>query len=112
MIASIFGIEGKKIKESIKPVVSENKVIGIKQKVSIKKDGRRFITLNLQMSIGAKQKDTIFIDGNPPINLVIKDGIHGDIATANIAINLVDKVVKHKEKGLIFMKDLVSHLNV
>ena len=104
MIASIFGINGKN-KERIKPIIKDNKVIGIKQSVKIKK----FISLSLQMYVGAKQKDIILIKGNPSINLVIKDGIQGDTATTAIVLNLIPKIVNYKEKGLISMKDLIPH---
>ena len=59
------------------------------------------------MSIGAaKTRDSIEIDGVPPVKLVIPGGIHGDVATASIMTNCVPAMARSRETGLLTMRDL------
>ena len=57
------------------------------------------------MHIGAENPgDSVVIEGTPDIELTIK-GIHGDLATAAMAVNAVPRVVS-APPGLVTMKDL------
>ena len=45
------------------------------------------------------------IEGRPPIELTIKGGIHGDIATSAVVVNSIPRVMNARP-GLTTMKDL------
>jgi len=64
------------------------------------------IMLNLQAYLGCPDsREWIMIDGQPPIDLTIKGGVHGDIATAAVIVNCVPRVL-NAAPGLMTMKDL------
>jgi 4-hydroxy-tetrahydrodipicolinate reductase len=59
------------------------------------------------MSLGASDPhDSIEIDGQPPIKVVIPGGIHGDVATAAIIANCVPAMARSRMTGLVSMRDL------
>lgn len=67
---------------------------------------REVITLDLRMYVGAPDpQDTVEIDGDPPLRMTIAGGIHGDIATAAIAVNAIASIRK-AEPGLLSMTDV------
>lgn len=48
------------------------------------------IELEFQAAIGqADPHDRVLIEGDPPIDLVIKNGVHGDVATSAITLNAI-----------------------
>jgi len=47
----------------------------------------------------------VYITGTPNMEVVIKGGTHGDIATAAIVVNSIPRVID-APPGLIAMKDL------
>ena len=49
--------------------------------------------------------DAVYITGTPNMEVIIKGGTHGDIATAAIVVNAAHRVVQ-APSGLITMKDL------
>ena len=49
--------------------------------------------------------DAVYITGTPNLEVVIKGGTHGDIATAAIVVNSVHRVID-APPGLVTMKDL------
>jgi 4-hydroxy-tetrahydrodipicolinate reductase len=102
-----FNLKKIKIKEEIKPVTDkEGKVLGINQLCKGIMNGKEIITLNLQMYLNAKEpRDEIEIFGKPKIKMKVEGGIHGDIATAAIIVNLIPKVVKAKP-GLLTVNDI------
>jgi 4-hydroxy-tetrahydrodipicolinate reductase len=64
------------------------------------------ITLEFEASLGAPESyDAIYISGTPNMEVIIKGGTHGDIATAAITVNSARRVVE-APPGLITMKDL------
>jgi 4-hydroxy-tetrahydrodipicolinate reductase len=64
------------------------------------------ITLNLQAYLGCSDpRESITIEGRPPIELTIKGGIHGDIATSAVVVNCIPRVMNARP-GLTTMKDL------
>jgi len=104
--------------ETIEPVVAqtrlpggsidleEGRLAGIRQLGRGCKDGREVITLDLQIYVGAEgYYDHIVIEGTPRIDLTIKDGLPGDVATAAMVVNSIPRVI-HAEPGLITMKNL------
>ena len=118
MIAAGLGWELDNITETIEPVILETEVssdfvtvkpgqaAGVKQTGYGWKDGKKLITLDFQAHIGAQEAyDTVYITGTPNMEVTIKGGTHGDIATAAIVVNSVPRVVD-APPGLITMKDL------
>jgi hypothetical protein len=117
MVAHALGWQLDKVEETIEPVVAEEpvksqfvevkegQVSGIHQVARGFKGGQELIVLHLYMHIGAENPgDSVVIEGTPDIELTIK-GIHGDLATAAMAVNAVPKVV-NAPPGLVTMKDL------
>jgi len=118
MIASGLGWKVDRVEETVEPVIAEvdvespflkvekGSVAGVKQHGRGMVGSREAITLDLQIYVGAKDpRDSVFIEGVPPIDMTIRGGIHGDLATAAIVVNSIPKVLK-AEPGLLTMKDL------
>lgn len=64
------------------------------------------LTLDLKMYVGAHNPcDTVTVDGTPPIDLVIPNGIFGDTATVAALVNAIPLVMQ-TPPGLRTMKDL------
>ena len=118
MIADGLGWELDKITESIEPVVAKHRVktdfvtvapgqaAGVRQIGSGIRDGEELITLEFEASVGASESyDAVYITGTPNLEVVIKGGTHGDIATAAIVVNCVHRVID-APPGLVTMKDL------
>ena len=118
MIASGLGWKLDDIRETIKPVIAKKRVrsqfstVESGQAAGVRQVGRGFrgkeelITLEFEASLGAREPyDAIHITGLPNMEVVIKGGLHGDLATAAITVNAVRRVVE-AQPGLITMKDL------
>jgi len=87
--------------------VERGSVVGLRQSVRGVLDGIEVIRLDLEMSLSAEDpRDTIEIDGTPPVKLQMPGGIHGDVATASIIANCVPYVAHSREAGLLTMRDL------
>ncbi len=117
MVAHALGWRLDKVEETIEPVIAEKpvksqfvevkegQVSGVHQVARGSRGGQELIVLHLYMHIGAENPgDSVVIKGTPDIELTIK-GIHGDLATAAMAVNAVPKVVS-APPGLVTMKDL------
>jgi hypothetical protein len=117
MVAHALGWQLDKVTETIEPVVAEKpvksqfvevkrgQVSGVHQVARGFKGGQELIVLHLYMHLGTENPgDSVVIEGTPDIELTIK-GIHGDLATAAMAVNAVPKVVS-APPGLVTMKDL------
>ena len=118
MIAAAMGWKLDRIEESVEPKVAERpvasehikveagQVAGVDQNAWGIKDNEKVITLNLQAYLGCPDpKELIVIEGNPPIELTIKGGVHGDIATSAVVVNCIPRVINARP-GLSTMKDL------
>ena len=56
--------------------------------------------------IGAPESyDAVYIEGTPNMEVIIKGGTHGDIATAAMLVNAVPNAIA-APPGLLTMKDL------
>ena len=119
MIADGLGWKLDKITEVIKPILYKKKVksnyitvkpgqvAGVKQVGKGFKKGKVFITLNFEASIGAGQSyDSVSLTGSPNLEVIIKGGTHGDVATVAMLVNAVPKVLS-APPGLKTMKDLI-----
>jgi 4-hydroxy-tetrahydrodipicolinate reductase len=87
---------------SVKP----GQAAGVKQIGRGTRKGVELITLEFLAAVDASESyDAIYISGNPNMEIVIKGGTHGDIATAAIAVNCAHRVTS-APPGLLTMKDL------
>lgn len=67
---------------------------------------REVLSLELRMYVGAPDpQDTVDIEGDPPIHMRIAGGLHGDVATAAIAVNAIPSVIR-AAPGLASMRDV------
>ena len=118
MIASAMGWKLDRIEENVEPKVAERPVAsehikveagqaaGVDQNAWGIKNNEKVINLNLQAYLGCPDpKELIVVEGSPPIELTIKGGVHGDIATSAVVVNCIPRVINARS-GLSTMKDL------
>jgi len=68
--------------------------------------GKPVITLHMEAYLGAPASyDAVRISGNPPLDMMIRGGIHGDIATASMVVNSIDAAID-ADPGLQTMRSL------
>ncbi len=86
--------------------IEPDQVLGINQVGRGYVNGKEVITLVFKASIGeSNPHDRIFIEGTPGVDMTIKDGINGDIATCAITVNAIPAVIK-APAGLRTMADI------
>lgn len=108
----------QRVEESLEPMiaprdiktpyfeVAKGQVSGIHHLINGYNNATHSLSLNLKMYVGAENPhDSIFVDGDPPIDLVIKTGVFGDSATVAALVNLIPLVVA-SVPGLLTMKEL------
>jgi len=118
MVAAGLGWELDDITETIEPVVAEGEAssdhltvkpgqaAGVKQVSYGIKDGQKKISMEFQAYIGAKESyDAVYVTGTPDMEVTIKGGTHGDLATASMVVNAIPRVLD-APPGLITMKDM------
>ncbi len=106
MVAAGLGWTLSKIEENLEPVVSDKRVVtpyltveigqvaGIHHSAKGYVDDKCVLTLDLKMYVGAEDpKDAVLVDGDPPIDLIVRGGIFGDTATVATLINGIPQVV-------------------
>jgi hypothetical protein len=118
MIADAMGWKLDRITDEIKPriatqtvaseflAVDPGYVCGIVQDGVGYRNGTSVITLHMEAYLGAPESfDAVEITGSPALKMRIAGGVHGDVATASIAVNSIPKVVA-AAPGLHTMRDL------
>jgi 4-hydroxy-tetrahydrodipicolinate reductase len=118
MISAGLGWELDKITEVIEPVVArkavKNKYVSVKagQAAGVRQvgtgiaNGREVIIMEFEAYVGAaKSYDAVYIEGTPPLEAVIKGGVHGDLATTAMVVNSLPRIIQ-APPGLITMKDM------
>jgi len=118
MIASGLGWKLDEITESIEPVVAKTQVktdfvtvepgqaAGVRQVGRGTHAGEELVTLEFEAFVGAPESyDAVYITGTPNLEVVIRGGTHGDIATAAMVVNSVHRVMD-APSGLVTMRDL------
>ena len=118
MIAGGLGWELDDITESIKPIIAKTQVktdfvtvepgqaAGVRQVGRGIKAGKDLIILEFEASVGAPESyDAVYITGTPNMEVIVKGGTHGDIATIAIVVNSIHRVID-APPGLITMKDM------
>ncbi|MDI6707461.1 MAG: dihydrodipicolinate reductase [Firmicutes bacterium] len=118
MIAAKMGWRLDKAEDIISPIIADEKVVaggltveagkvlGVQQIGRGIVQGEERITLVFRASIGEKDpRDRVVIEGTPDIDMVIKGGVNGDIATCAIVANAIPAVVGARP-GLRTMADI------
>jgi hypothetical protein len=107
MIATALGWRLDRITDEIAPKVTATAVesellavdpgyvCGIVQDGIGYRKGEAVITLHMEAYLGAPESyDAVTIDGSPRITQRVSGGIHGDVATASIAVNAVPQMLR------------------
>jgi hypothetical protein len=118
MIADALGWKLDRITDEIEPkmatetvaseflAVDPGFVCGIVQDGIGYRDGVPVLTLHMEAYLGAPESfDAIQIEGSPALRMKIDGGVHGDIATASIAVNSLPKILA-VAPGLHTMRDM------
>ena len=106
LIASCMGFEIERWSETIEPVLATaplecafgsipvGHAAGVRQTAEGIVGGRPLLRFEFQAAIGqADPHDRVVLDSDPPIDLVIRGGVHGDTATSAIVINTLAPLV-------------------
>ncbi|MFC1985137.1 dihydrodipicolinate reductase, partial [Chloroflexota bacterium] len=87
-------------------VIKAGQVAGVEQIAIGKLKGKEIIKLEFRAYLGAPESyDAVYIAGTPNMEVVVKGGIQGDIATASMVVNALPRVLA-AHPGLLTMKDL------
>jgi 4-hydroxy-tetrahydrodipicolinate reductase len=118
LVADRLRLSLDEIREQIDPVIAEKRlkteyfelqpgdVAGIRHVAEGLREGRKIVTLDLRMYIGAEAPyDSVRIVGTPDISLRIDGGIAGDQATAAILVNSIPAAIA-AQAGLKTVTDL------
>ena len=91
------------IRSTIEPVVAvgeeregiaPGQVAGLRQTASGIWQGRPLVRLDLEMSVAAPDPhDRVIIEGDPPLDVLIRGGTHGDRGTVGTVLSAVRPVV-------------------
>jgi 4-hydroxy-tetrahydrodipicolinate reductase len=95
MVSDRLRLGGERLEESVEPVLAEDGLVaGMRQTVVLGAD-REVVRLHMEMALNvASPTDTIELDADPPIELVIRGGIPGDAGTAGVVLNVAARVVE------------------
>jgi 4-hydroxy-tetrahydrodipicolinate reductase len=88
--------------------VKRGHTCGLHQRATAVVGGRVRISLDLKMYLGAADaQDAIQIDGDPPLDVMIKGGVAGDAATVAMLVNTAPRLLEARP-GLLLMTDLAA----
>ena len=118
MIADAMGWALSRVTDDVQPKIAEQAVAGdllavdpgyvcgiVQNGVGYVQDEPR-ITLHLEAYLGAPQSyDSVLIEGLPRVYSRIDGGVHGDVATASLAVNSIPAVLA-AQPGFRTMRDL------
>jgi 4-hydroxy-tetrahydrodipicolinate reductase len=94
------------LKTSYGELVPKGYVCGLQSKAFAKKGDKDVITLNFVAYAGDQEEyDSIMVEGIPRIEQKIIGGVHGDLGTSAMVVNLIPNVVVARS-GLLTMKDI------
>jgi hypothetical protein len=110
MVAATLDLPIDRIDETLAPVIADAAMTcnlgpipagaarGVHQEArAFAKDGRELIALVFRAAIAEPDpRDQILVDGNPPVDLVIRNGLHGDVATSAVVLNSMRSLVAAK----------------
>lgn len=106
--------------ENIEPVLADREltcalgpihkgmVAGVRQVAKGYAQERCVVLLEFQAAIGqADPHDRVVLEGEPPIDLTIKGGVHGDAATSAIIVNAIPRLIEARP-GLHTMASIAT----
>ncbi len=102
IIALGLGFPIEEITETIEPVLAKQetdgiavgRVLGLHQIALVQSGDEVKVELDLTMAVGVSEPtDTIEIEGDPPVNLSVSGGFHGDRATVGCVVNAIPFIV-------------------
>lgn len=118
MIADAMGWKLDRVTDEIRPVVADTDVAseflaveagfvcGLVQDGVGWRGGEPLVTLHMEAYLGAPESyDAVTIEGSPRIAQKIAGGVHGDVATASIAVNSIPRILQ-VSPGLRTMRDM------
>lgn len=116
LVARGLGLDCDEFGEEIEPVIADGpwegrvpvrrgEVGGYRQRAYARSAGRERIALELTYAVSAANRDSIVIDADPRIELVVRGGISGDVATAWSVVNAAPLVIDAR-RGLLSVLDL------
>jgi 4-hydroxy-tetrahydrodipicolinate reductase len=118
MVADGLAFPLDDISETIEPILAEEtvkteflevapgQVSGVHQIARGTLHGQERVSMELQMYVGAKHpSDTVELRGEPNLSMSIPGGVHGDLATAAIAVNTIPPILA-APAGLRTVRDL------
>jgi len=118
MVGNGLGVDFDSVSdEQIEPIVAETEVVtqylrvapgqvaGVHQTIYGK--GRVNVSLELRMYVGAEAvaADRVIVRGVPDVEMTIKDGVHGDRATAAMVVNSIPRLTVARP-GVLTMDDI------
>jgi hypothetical protein len=118
LVGNGLGVEFEHVsEEKIEPIVADREVTtqyltvapgqvaGVHQTIAGK--GRIDVSLELRMYVGAEAvaADRVIVRGVPDVEMVIKDGVHGDRATAAMVVNAIPRIMQARH-GVLTMDDI------
>lgn len=109
LIARGLGWTLERYRETLEPVVGpDGRCLGLRQVARAVASGKERIRLTLQMSVGAPApRDRVVLDSDPPIDLTIAGGTHGDRGTVGTVVNALVRVPRAL-RGLVTVADVFS----
>ncbi|HYS55295.1 MAG TPA: dihydrodipicolinate reductase [Thermoanaerobaculia bacterium] len=118
MVGNGLGVEFEKVSdEKIEPIVAQREVVTQYLKVApgqvagvhqtIEGRGKINVRLELRMYVGAEDvaADKVIVRGVPNLEMEIKEGVHGDRATAAMVVNSIPRVISARP-GVLTMDDI------
>lgn len=113
-----LGLQLERVEETLEPAIAPRDLhtdylriaagtaAGIKQTAKGYSKTGLVVSLDLHMYVGADSpRDHVVIDGSPSMDMTVKGGIAGDIATAAISVNAIPKVMAARP-GVLTMRDI------
>jgi 4-hydroxy-tetrahydrodipicolinate reductase len=117
-VAHSLGFRLERWEEEIEPVLAERELAsalgpvpagcarGVRQRARGHANGRVAIELDFVAALAEPDpRDRIEIDGDPPVDLVLRGGLHGDTATSAVVLNSLRPLLA-AERGLHTMASL------
>ena len=106
MLADGMGWQLSRVTETIDPILADDwvqtsyemiapgQVAGIRQHARGWMHGREVLSLSWEQAVGERTtEDAIHIEGTPPIDLVIRGGLHGEQAAAALILHAIPRVL-------------------
>lgn len=107
LLARGLGTSVAQLDERIEPVLGDDgRVLGVHQVLSATTVDGRPLALELQMSVDAPSPhDRIVLDGDPPLDVTVAGGTHGDRATVGAVLSALTRLSR-APRGFITVDEL------